>query len=274
MSIQPIQYNPQTVFHLCEPSPKDAIKEVATRCLKELGLSLSLAAAVALFVPASTGVAVLLSALTVQFIVSIFFHSLGGFAFYKVAQGETSYEKMVSISEWWTGENFAYAAGFNARLLIHETGHSLAALALYKNPRPNITVVPFQWALTEYHKVPIGWLGKKIGPVATTFLVKIGGPAFTLLVSATLLAVGMAIREKHPLAAKYMISWSIFDSLYHASYAYSALNADPSNLTHDFVHLAILGLHPVAATITILAIPILIASSMYYWHDKSTMRTI
>ena len=96
----------------------------------------------------------------------------------------------------------------------------------------------------------------------------VSGPAFTLLVSSVLLAVGLAIRHTRPAFAKYLIVWSGIDFLYHAQYALAALYTEPWNLTHDFVHLTVFGLNPIVASIAILAIPIVICGGMYWWEKS------
>ena len=246
----------------------EIVGKVARKCLKELAISMTISAFVVIFVPVSIGTVTILSAVILQFVVSLFFHSLGAFAACRAAKaGPAVLNQVVAACEWWTGENFAFFTGVNAQMLVHEMGHAIATLSLYKNPRPRVELMPFEGGLTTYYKA-LGALGKKIGPVATTIAVTASGPAFTLLVSAIILAVGLAIRAKHPHISKYFISWGVLDFLNHARYAYSTINADPFNLAHDFAHLSILGINPVVATIAILAIPIVITIGMQWWQSR------
>ncbi|HSX10246.1 MAG TPA: hypothetical protein VLF94_00810 [Chlamydiales bacterium] len=249
-------------------TPCKQIQKVALSCFRELVVAMTIGSAIAIFIPMPMGVAVLISSMAIQCATSFIFHSLGAFAARQVANGKPQFEKLVSVCEWWTGENFALLTGVNAQMLVHETGHSLAAYALYKTPRPRVEIMPFEGGYTTYYKTPVGFLGKKIGPVATTMLVVASGPAFTLLVSSLILAVGLVNMEKHPRLAKYLISWGVLDFVNHAHYAYSTLSSDPSNLAHDFVHLSIFGLNPTVAAISLLAIPIVITAGIHWWKRK------
>jgi len=259
-----------------QPEVADIVKNIALRCLKELAISLSSGIVVALFVASPGGIVFIFSASAVQLAVSVFFQSLGAFAAYKAAQRNENlecYEKTVSVCEWITGSNFALLTGYNAQTLIHESGHALASLLVYKNPRPLIEIYPFVGGITQFYKTSLSMFGKKIGPAAATCLVVASGPGLTLLISSALLSIGIALKEKYPQLGKYLITWSILDFFNHAFYAYTALRADQWNLSHDFVHLSIFGLHPVAATVGIAAIPVVIALGAYWWQSQQQKET-
>lgn len=257
---------------LAEPVPViDIVKKIAISCLKELAISLALGVVVAMFVPFAGGITLMVSAALVQVAVSAFFHGLGAYASNKIAEGGTNlkhFERILSVCEWITGVNFAIFTGFNAQTLIHESGHAMAALSVYKRARPAIEVYPFLGGITQFYKTSLTAFGKKLGPVAATCLIIASGPGFTLLISSVLFAIGLALKEKYPQFGKYLIAWGIIDFLNHAHYAYSALHADPSNLSHDFVHLAIFGLNPVTAAIGILAIPVIITIGVHCWQSR------
>ncbi len=245
----------------------DLVSRVALKCLKELGAALLLGAAVACFVPSPAGISFMISALFVQMSVSLFFHSLGAFASYQISkQTKPSgpYLRVLSLCEWATGTNFAIFSGLNTQTLVHEAGHALAATAVYKNPRPQIILQPFFGGLTQFYKTGYTSFGKKIGSVAATCLVVASGPALTLLVSSALLLIGLSMKEKYPQFGKYLICWSLLDFYNHAHYAYSATWANPSDLTHDFVHLSVFGLKPMTATIGIAAIPLMMMAGSYW----------
>lgn len=225
---------------------------------KELACSIAIGAAVAVFAPAPMGAAVLINAVKIQFAVSLVFHTLSAL-----------FQKTAPVCDWCAGVNFAYFTGFNARLLLHETGHFLAALLLYKNSRPCIQIIPFVGGITIRHKVPLSLFGRKIGTAATGILWAASGSACTLLISAGLLTAAIAIRDKYPQLSKYLTCWGALDFLNHTRYAFSALRADPTNRLHDYVQLSNLGLHPAVAAVAILAIPIVIVVGM---HWKETQR--
>jgi hypothetical protein len=120
-------------------------------------------------------------------------------------------------------------------------------------------VIPFAGGTTTIGSTDIRPLGKLMGSAATKFCVYAAGPALTLLVSTALLDIWAKKLEKYPFLTKYFYLYGMTDFGRHAGYAISALGRNPSDLGHDFVQLHQLGgLHPLAATIGILAIPILI----------------
>jgi hypothetical protein len=250
----------------------ELIKKIALACLKEFAISLILGLAVCCFVPSVVGISAVITASLIQLAVSIFFHSLGTYADYKVSQkgGNVAFfQNLRTIAEWVTGANFALFTGFNTQMLIHEGGHALAAIAAYKRPRPQMILYPFNGGLTQFYKTTLTPFGKKLGPVATTCFVIASGPGLTLLISTVLFAIGVAIQKKYPQVGKYLIAWGILDFANHAQYALSALWADPSRLAHDFVHLSIFGLHPVVAGIGIIAIPIIVGLGIM-WFQKGS----
>jgi hypothetical protein len=215
----------------------------------------------------------MVSAAAVQLIVSAFFQSVGAFLSYKKSQpgpNQMHFERGASFCEWMTGINFSILTGYNAQNLIHESGHAFASLLIYKRPQPLIEIYPFVGGLTQFYKTGLSSFGKRIGPAASTFLVVASGPGLTLFISSALLVIGIGLKEKYPELSKYLISWSVLDFFCHAQYAYSALRAEPWNLAHDFVHLSVFGLNPIAATIGIAAIPILISIGSNWWLSRDT----
>ncbi len=265
-------------FVAAEPRPVcDIVQKIALKCLKEFAAATAAGLLISCFVGLPSGMTLLITATLVQFAVSIFFHSLGAYASYKASEGginQIHYERAVSACEMITGSNFALFTGYNAQTLVHETGHALAALLIYKRPRPLIEIYPFIGGITQFYKTSLSDFGKKIGPAASTCLVVASGPGLTLLISSVLLAVGVALREKYPQLSKYLIAWSILDFVNHAFYAYTALHAEPWNLSHDFVHLSIFGLHPVTATVGLIAIPIVIALGTLWWQSRQLQQGV
>lgn len=254
------------------PKVRDVVQTVAIRCFQELGLSVASGALISFFV-APPGIVLMMSAAAVQLIVSAFFQSVGAFLSYKRSQQGPNlihFERGVSVCEWLTGINFAILTGYNTQNFIHESGHALASLLIYKRPQPLIEIYPFVGGLTQFYKTGLSNFGKSIGSAASTFLVVASGPGLTLLISSALLAIGIGLKEKYPELSKYLISWSVLDFFCHAQYAYSALRAEPWNLAHDFVHLSIFGLDPIAAAIGIVAIPVLISIGTNWWLSRES----
>jgi hypothetical protein len=222
-----------------EPHPvSDIIQKIALKCFKEFSVATASGLLISCFVGLPSGMTLLITATLAQFAVSLFFHSVGAFASYKAIErgrNQSYYEWTVSACEWITGSNFAIFTGYNAQTLVHETGHALASLLIYKRPRPLIEIYPFIGGITQFYKTSLSDFGKKIGPAAATCLVVASGPGLTLLVSAVLLAIGIALKEKYPQLSKYLICWSILDFVNHAFYAYTTLQAEPTSSTYRFL---------------------------------------
>ncbi len=249
---------------LQKPTVCDLVKAIAIKVFKELALALLLGSLVAFFVATPSGLAFLISASMIQCLISIFFHSLGVFASYKAKNNptQTYYPRIASLCEWVTGFNFASFTGLNTQILIHESGHAFASMLLYKKPSPSIQIHPFSRGMTQFYKTGLSPFGQKLGSSRATCFVIAAGPAFTLFISSILLAIGIALLKKYPAFGKYLIAWSVIDFINHAVYAHSALGTDPWNLSHDFVHLSIFGLNPMLASVSMIAIPILITLGM------------
>jgi hypothetical protein len=236
--------------------PRNAITTIAIECLKELALSLTLSAGIACFVPSPAGIGLVAGALLIQTIASLFFHSLN------------EYVEGSSFCDWALGANFALLIGLNVQTLIHELGHVLAALALYKRASPTILIDPFSGGLTQFYKTSLTSFGQKIGPAGATCLVILSGPGFALLISSALLLIGLAMKEKYPRFSKYLISWSLLDFFNHAHYAYSAHWTAQTKLNHDFIHLSVFGLNPTVASVAIVAIPVMMIVGMYWVESQ------
>lgn len=252
-----------------KPPICDVVTTIALKILKEFALSSVLGVVLGCFVATPSGLVFMMSAAVVQLVVSTFFHSLGAFAAYQALernQHQSLYEKTANLCGWMTGCNFGVFSGFNSQILIHESGHALASLLIYKRPRPLIELYPFVGGQTQFYKTALSPFGQKLGAAASTCFIVASGPGFTLFISSVILTIGLALMETYPDLGKYLITWSGVDFLNHAVYAYSALGAEQWNLSHDFVHLSIFGLHPTVATIGILAMPVMITLGMYFWN--------
>lgn len=253
MVVLPI-HQPAIVAHPIQRQPPwlEKIKQIGAVCFCQLAASLAIGLVVCSFVATPMGVSVLFSAMCVQFCVTFFFQALAAFPALAASN------QNLSVVEWASPFAFSILTGINAQVLLHETGHLLAALTLYKKSRPTIEVFPFMGGLTKYYKRSLSPTGKILGPSLANLIVVASGPGLTLLVSSILLFTGLVIKKSYPELSKTLVCWGVIDCLNHAQYAYSAIRANPSDLSHDFLQLWIMGLHPMAATIGILAIPLLV----------------
>jgi hypothetical protein len=230
------------------PPFKDRVSEVALHMIKEATAVLLIGSAVSLFV-APAGVALIFQAIKIHLTASLIFQITRKIIL-----------PLSGICEWLSGLSFATFIGYNGQQAIHEAGHALSALAVYSDTSPSIELTPFGSAITRFQKGALSAFGEKIGPASATCLITLSGPLLTLFVSSVLFSVGLGLRKTHPSLSKYLISWAIFDYINTAHYAYSAIGNRSFNLSHDFVHLSLFGISPTAATVSIIAIPILLLS--------------
>lgn len=243
------------------PSIRNVIKEVAIKIFQDMALALSLAVITACFVQTGGGILLLKKAFMVQVAVSALFHSIQGFLAYKIfneSSYQNLYQKLHPLCEWGAAYNFAVLSGFNTFITAHEIGHAIGSWLVYKHASPNITIYPFRGGFTLFNRMSLSAFGKTLGKVGSVFFTTILGPALSLLISSSLLTIGISLFKTNRQLSKYLISCSSIDFLNHANYAYSALRTNPSDLSHDFVRLWQLGLHPIVSFSFIVAIPILI----------------
>lgn len=245
-----------------KPPICDVITSIALNVFKDIVAGAVCGAIAACFIGGPSGLMLIASAFALQTIVSIVFHSLGAFAAYQ------ELPTLQSSCEWVEGGSFALLSGFNVQTVIHELGHTLAASLIYKRPRPMIEISPFSGGFTQFYKTALSPFGQQLGASASTCFILAAGPGLTLLASSALFTLGLVLHEEHSQLGKYLISWGALDFLNHAVYAYSALGAESWHLHHDFVHLSIFGLHPVAATIGILSIPLFITLAHQHFRDR------
>jgi len=251
LSVQSISHAPSTVP---KPAPKTfPYVEVALRALTELAISLALAAVCAAFTATPI---ILWQALAVQWLAN------------------TALRIALAISQrplanWTTALNIAIGSLFNPQILTHEAGHFLAYQALLDKSNPTICLDSFAGGFTKILVSKPSALGHKVGAHRIQAIGAAAGPALSLASSAVQLKIGLKIYGRSPELARVLICASLINFLYHAQYALSALWTNPRNLCHDFVMLSTIGLHPLLATIAILAIPLLIAWRETPPHLKS-----
>ncbi len=242
------------------PTKEQLVKKVALACLAELAVSIALGAAVCCFVATPAGVSLMLSALAIQFAVHAVLRTISAAAYYKAHQRKDPLLfGTAAATRALPSLGFASLTGYNAQSLIHESGHALAAKAVYSPANPRIEIFPYQGAVTHFSAKKLTPLGKFLGISKSALFVSAFGPGLSLLVSSIWLSLGMAWRKKHPALAMHLTAYGVFDFISHGAYAASTYWSCPKDLSHDFVHLAHLGVHPMRAIAGMAAVPLLIA---------------
>jgi len=154
--------------------------------------------------------------------------------------------------------NFYHYSAIHAMTLIHETGH-FCAVKLLTQSIPRIGITPFTEGWTKWSLRKLTWAGIQLGYRRSVFVILSAGTTFALTAAAITLITGLALYQSHSQTGFKLLNIGIYPFFHHAHYALSALWTPRSELRHDFVWLQTFGIHPLAASIAILSIPILIS---------------
>jgi hypothetical protein len=258
--VQPIANAPQ--FAPVVPFDRNqVIKRIALQTLAELALSLAVGMIVCAFVVTPMGISWVIGAAWIQCVVTLSARILGCLAFEKYLENGPQAKKYLKAAIFCSHIapiSFAIGTALNAQTLIHESGHALAAKILYQGANPEITLFPFKGGVTHFFPEKLSALGAKLGKNKSIAWVTAAGPLASLAVSSAALATSLLIKDNHPKISNYLATSAIYDFIIHATYACSALFTSPTELSHDFVRLSHFGIHPLAATVAIIALPILI----------------
>jgi len=233
------------------------VKDVAKRCLIELAVSLAIGTTAAFFTTTSVHQMVIFAAISVQTVSNAALRLADALASKMPECKETQWIR--SASRYLCTTMFSYLTAFNAQILIHESGHAIAATWLFQDANPEITFTPCLGGITRFSTTHLSYWGEKIGKSNAILVATLMGPACSLLVSAVAIAVGYASQGKFPELGYYLIGVGKGDFVAHSAYAMAALSSSPSSQAHDYVRLRTFGIHPIASTIVLIAIPTLIA---------------
>jgi hypothetical protein len=234
----------------------ERIKSLALKILLELAISLSVAIAIAPFVATPFGPLLVFAGALCQSAISAYARAIRFFAEQKGMA--KSFPEIARRAAHVPPAAFAIGTATHVSTFIHESGHALAARAVYRNANPTIQIFPFTGGRTTFNPNELSSFGKKLGETRSIALVTAAGPLLSLTVSLAALAASLFMRKSHPETSRYLETAALSDFLTHAFYALSALWTPRAHLSHDFVRLATLGLHPLAAAAAIAAAPILL----------------
>ena len=240
------------------PDRAALIKKVALQALAELAISLGIGIAICAFFATSLQLYLVVGVALIQSIANLFVRSVGLYASEKAREGGAHYQRIADVCSILAPAYFAVGTAVNASTLIHEAGHAIAARTVYRNARPHIKIFPYAGGVTRFYPETLSRLGRRLGETRSLALVTAAGPLLSLSVSLIALASSLLVKKKTPIISRYLQVSAASDILNHATYALSALWTPKTKLSHDFVRLASLGLHPLAATAAILASPILV----------------
>jgi|GEM_PF-2964480 len=140
--------------------------------------------------------------------------------------------------------------------ITHEVGHLVAASALYKNANPRMILFPFRGAKTGYNSSELSTLGKMVGFRKADLITTIAGPLSTLIISTGALIKAYQLPESHKKLKLYLLCCSIMSIFRTFTYAQSA-SVKGKDTSHDFTNLIRFGISPFAASVGVIALPVI-----------------
>lgn len=263
----------------CKALRNQLIKEVAKRTLIELTISLAFTAAACIFVATPVGMATLLICAVAAVALNIILRSASAYCMYRITQLQysDSVNAQIKKANFYTVLNFLryltpgiFSSMVDAHtrdLIFHEGGHALAANLLIKNPNSRITIKPLEGGQTAYRLGPLTKLGEFFGRNNSKLIIAAAGPAVSVVTATIGLGASLAIRKSNPEMSRYLKVIAADSIAQQAFYALSALWAPATQKGHDFLQLMAGGIHPIAAVVSIVALPIIVRVGFFIF-DK------
>lgn len=290
--ISPI--NTQQSSSCRELSSEDKIKArnslitaIAKVSLKELAVSLLFTGIAICFAATAFTIAMLVVAAVAMVIFNALLRGMSAHAQYKALllkhlpeddlnreEAEKKAATLEKMTDYFCPITFSLVDSDTRDLVTHEGGHALAALALYKNPRPIISLEakqPFSvGGVTSIYPQKLSSLGKKIGAKNASTIMGAAGAALSLVFSTVNIVIAHKLKKSHPRLSLYFLSAAITSIARHVIYALSALWTARKDLAHDFIRIWAGGVHPIISAITIIALPLIVKGSMLLYDYLRT----
>lgn len=144
-------------------------------------------------------------------------------------------------------------------IIIHESGHFLAAKILFKESHPKIWINPFQGGGTSYTASNrLTCLGRMFGKSGSMLVTAAAGLAASTLYICSELAIAHKMQKKHPNVSQYMNLHAISHLFNEVLYGLTAFVASKKDLGHDLVRLWCTGgIHPAIPIGLLIAFPLI-----------------
>jgi hypothetical protein len=142
---------------------------------------------------------------------------------------------------------------------IHELGHALAAISLFKRPEVSIIVKPFSHGETSYYvSNGLTRLGQMLGKEKCILFTTAAGIMASTLFGMTEFACAYGIQDRYPTLSHWMNYHALSQIMNDVVYGMTAFIARRSDLSHDFVRLWQTGqIHPLIPISLMIALPLL-----------------
>lgn len=254
------------------------VKEIAKKSLIELAVSLAFTAAACFFVATPVGMATLLICSVAAVGINILWRSGSAYCQYrlfklkqnpsiKAQEKKDKFQFLLGFFQHLAPITFSSLVDINTReLIVHEGGHALTTKILVKNPGVHIRINPFQGAVTSYRLGALTSIGEFFGRANSKLLIAAAGPALSIVAASVNLAASLALRKSNPELSRYLNIIAIDSVVQHVFYALSALWTSSAQRGHDFIQLMAGGIHPIAAVVSIIALPLIVRIG-FFIHD-------
>lgn len=273
MAVQAISRVPTYLPPLATTSAKQdlvkrLVKEVAIASFKEIAISFAITGVCCLFVATPAGVAFLLASTAAMVGLNFFIRLAGCHATYKIcttqdAKKRENHAAALTFISYLCPLTYSMVDVFSRNVLIHEAGHAMASLACYKGASPKVVILPPEGGYTEYREGPLTRFGEKLGKSASNTFVSAAGPGLALMCSLTQIFASHKMQKSHPNLSKYLFFTAVVSIFQHVTYALTALVTSSDQVSHDFVSLWLGGIHPIAAVLFMIVVPILVKCILY-----------
>ena len=244
---------------------REVLKTLAIAAFKELAIGFACAGLACVFCASSTGLAMALGSVVAMVAVNTLFraavkqeekylHKIDRFKTPRAEKQKKLSKSLITLFNYTSAMSFATVFASTAGIAIHEIGHALAAVLLFKNPSVSISVNPWKNGLTTWSGGSLSRVGKLCGFKEARLMVAAAGAVLILGMSLGLFIAGHVLKDKHPKVCQYLNMIGIMNLIIHVEYALSALgsNKDPS---HDFVALKAGGIHPFVSVAVLVGLP-------------------
>lgn len=154
--------------------------------------------------------------------------------------------------------------GTTGNILVHEGGHYAAISLIHTHAQPQVTIDNLFGGSTTWITGQYTVIGKFLGPFNSRLIIAAAGALLAICLATIGIIAALHFGENYPDLGKSIFFCSIFSIIGHLSYAFSALSADQNDFAHDFVMLWRCGIHPLASSICLIAIPTIAILSYLY----------
>lgn len=246
----------------------EEIKKIALAALKELVIGLAFAAVACIFCSNPVGIAIAVASVVGMVAINVIYRVLESslkkdlvklepIKTPKAEQFKKELDTGLTASMYARAVNFALVFNAMAGILLHELGHALAALILFKNPSISINVNPWKNGVTTYMTGVLSALGRRLGLNNALLVVAAAGTALVLVASVGLFIAGHVLKGRYPQMAAYLNMAGIVSIINAIAYALTPLLGSTES-GNDFGVLAAGGIHPLLSIGVLIGIPLLI----------------